>query len=567
VAAVLAAVLVIILVVLLATRGLPAGIASGCSGSATLRISASPPVAAVLGDLAEDFDTWVEDMEGVPCTSTEIISASPQEFSTALGTALDGDTANAPTTWVPDSSLWATVLSRDPRLTQALPRTYPVVAASPVVFAAPRPMAEALGWPDEQPSWERLSSLANDPEGWAAVEHPEWGRLRLEWPNALTSTAGLGSTVAVYRDLAIGVDATDDLRRRLITAHNAVGGSTGDLPVALGALRTASADEPADLEGLPIVPATEQEVIAFNAAGPGVEVAAIYPPEGWVVSEVPVLGLQGDWVSDDQRAASEAFADYVVRGTAQEALQQAGWRAARLGAVGTAESGVVATEPRYTPPQPSQDVLARTLQNWTALDRRGSVLVVLDISGSMTEEVGTTGKSRLDIAKTAILSSLPFFADEASVGLWTFSRAESGPDWDEVVPLGQLDRTRGSGTARDSLTSAVPKIDAFGDTALYDTTLAAVAAVREDWQPGPNTVVLISDGKNDDPGSPDLETTLGRLVDDADPSRPVEVVTIALGSAADARALRNIATTTKGVAYTADEPEDLESVFLAALTG
>ncbi len=563
----LALVLVATLVVLLLTRGSADVFGGGCSGEATLRISASAPIAQVLGDQADDFDAWMKDRASVPCTTTRITASSPQELASALSRALDGEVVNAPTTWVPDSSLWATVLARDPRLARALPRSYPVVAASPVVFAAPRPMAEALGWPERQPTWERLSSLANDPRGWAVVEHPEWGRLRLEWPNALTSTAGLGSTVAVYRELAIGVEATDDLRRRLVTAHNAVGGTTGDLAVALGALRGAGATAPDGLAGLPIVPATEQEVVAFNAAKPAVEVAAIYPPEGWVVSEVPVLALRGGWVSEEQRAASEAFADFVVRGSAQAALRSAGWRAARLDTAMTPDTGVVATEPRYTPAQPSQDVIARTLQNWTALDRRGSVLVVLDVSGSMKEEVGTSGRSRLDVAKEAVLASLPFFADEASVGLWTFSRAARGPDWSEVVPLGRLDRRLGGGTARDRIATAVPRIEASGDTALYDTTLAAVAAVRDAWQPGPNTVVLISDGKNEDPGSPDLAQTLAGLVDDADPARPVEVVTIALGSSADAKALRNIAASTKGAAHTAERPEDLESVFLAALTG
>ena len=78
---------------------------------------------------------------------------------------------------------------------------------------------------------------------------------------------------------------------------------------------------------------------------------------------------------------------------------------------------------------------------------------------------------------------------------------------------------------------------------------------------------MISDGKNEDPGSPSLETTTQRLVDSADPATPVEVVTIALGSSADAKALRNISAVTKGKAYTAAQPEDLESVFLTALTG
>lgn len=539
----------------------------GCTGEAALRISAAPALSAVLKDRAEDFDEWVRGRAGVPCTTTTVSSASPQELSTAVGRALDGDTDDAPTAWMPDSSLWRSVVARDPRLGAVLPRTYPVVAASPIVFAAPRPMAEALGWPETQPSWAQLSALAADPAGWSSVKHPEWGRLRLEWPNPLTSTAGLGSTVAVYRDLAVGAEATDDLRRRLVTAHNAVGGATGDLSGALGALREAGATAPEALKDLPVVPATEQEVVAFNAAKPVVEVAAIYPTEGWVVSEVPVLALQGDWVSTEQRAAAEAFADFVVQGEAQEALQKAGWRAARLDTTVTAAAGVVATQPRYTPAQPSQDVLARTLQNWTALDRRGSLLVVLDTSGSMKEEVGTTGRSRMDVAKEAVLASLPFFADEASVGLWTFSRAAKGPDHQQVVPLGRLDRRVGTGSARDTIASAVSRIRADGDTALYDTTLAAVSAVRSTWQPGPNTVVLISDGKNEDPGSPDLETALARLVDGADPSRPVEVHTIALGSGADARALRNIAGATRGKAYTATRPEDLESVFLAALTG
>ena len=541
--------------------------AEGCTGAATLRIAAAPALSSTLEEFADDFDTWVKDRAGVPCTTTQITAASPQELSEQVGRALDGDAANAPTTWVPDSSLWRSVLARDPRVSSVLPRTYPVVAATPVVFAAPRPMAEALGWPEVQPSWEQLSALAADPAGWSAVKHPEWGPVRLDWPDPLTSTAGLGSTVAVYRDLAIGAEATDDLRRRLVTAHNAVKGATGNLSGALAALRATGTNTAEGLRDLPIVPATEQEVVAFNAAKPAVEVAAIYPTEGWVVSEVPVLPLLGDWVSDAQRTASEAFADFVVRGGPQDALQRAGWRAARLGASATPATGVVPSEPRYTPAQPSQDVLARTLQNWTALDRRGSLLVVLDTSGSMREEVGTTGKTRLTVAKEAVLASLPFFSDQASVGLWTFSRAAKGNDWKAVVPLGRLDRRVGSGTARDTIASAVPRIAADGDTGLYDTTLAAVAAVRSTWQPGPNTVVLISDGKNEDPGSPDLRTTLDRLVDGADPARPVEVVTIALGSGADARALRNIAATTKGKAYTAAQPEDLESVFLTALTG
>ena len=150
---------VVVLVGLVATIGIvvlrdPAGAiaAKGCAGDATLRIAAAPELSSTLEEFADDFDTWVKDRAGVPCTTTQITAASPQELSEQVSRALDGDTANAPTTWVPDSSLWSSVLARDPRVSAVLPRTFPVVAATPVVFAAPRPMAEALGWPDEQPS-------------------------------------------------------------------------------------------------------------------------------------------------------------------------------------------------------------------------------------------------------------------------------------------------------------------------------------------------------------------------------------------------------------------------------
>ncbi len=59
--------------------------AAGCTGSADLRISAAPALASVLKGYADDFDTWVEDRPGVPCTTTQITSASPQELSASVG--------------------------------------------------------------------------------------------------------------------------------------------------------------------------------------------------------------------------------------------------------------------------------------------------------------------------------------------------------------------------------------------------------------------------------------------------------------------------------------------------
>ena len=49
----------------------------------------------------------------------------------------------------------------------------------PLVFAMPKPMAEALGWPGKAIGWAELAELAADPKGWAKYGHPEWGAFKL----------------------------------------------------------------------------------------------------------------------------------------------------------------------------------------------------------------------------------------------------------------------------------------------------------------------------------------------------------------------------------------------------
>ncbi len=60
---------------------------------------------------------------------------------------------------------------------------------TPLVIAMPKPMAEALGWPDKALGWSDILALATDPAGWAAYGHPEWGPFRLGKTNPNFSTA------------------------------------------------------------------------------------------------------------------------------------------------------------------------------------------------------------------------------------------------------------------------------------------------------------------------------------------------------------------------------------------
>lgn len=70
-------------------------------------------------------------------------------------------------------------------------KTCDATVLTPVGLAMWRPMAEAMGWPEDPISWAELIELANDPQGWASYGHPEWGRLRLGHTHPQYSSAGL----------------------------------------------------------------------------------------------------------------------------------------------------------------------------------------------------------------------------------------------------------------------------------------------------------------------------------------------------------------------------------------
>ena len=65
---------------------------------------------------------------------------------------------------------------------------------TPLVIAMPKPMADALGYPRHADRLRRHPRASpNDPQGWAAYGHPEWGPFRLGKTNPNFSTSGLSA--------------------------------------------------------------------------------------------------------------------------------------------------------------------------------------------------------------------------------------------------------------------------------------------------------------------------------------------------------------------------------------
>lgn len=180
------------------------------------------------------------------------------------------------------------------------------------------------------------------------------------------------------------------------------------------------------------------------------------------------------------------------------------------------------------------------------------------------------GQSRIELARDASKSALALFPPDASVGLWTFAtQLTPETDWEEVVPIRGLTEDAGGISQEQALVTALDSLPSRltgGGTSLYDTTLGAVRAARDAYDPDRvSSVVVITDGQNEDSAGVQLDELLETLRAENDPERPVQVVAVGLGPDADVAALQQIADAAGGAAYSAADPRDLQAVLFDAL--
>ena len=293
---------------------------------------------------------------------------------------------------------------------------------------------------------------------------------------------------------------------------------------------------------------------------------AVYPAEGTPYLDYPVLRV-GER-SGLERTAADAVVRALTSDRAQTAFLEAGFRGTDGEAPPGAgeETGIQEAAPEKLPLDPAevQGLFARL----SSLAKPSRLLAVFDVSTSMKAPVG--GGTRATLARDAAKSALALFPDNSAIGLWAFARRLDGEtDWVELVPTRALATDAGGRTQRDVLgeqLDSMPGRLAPGGTGLYDTTLAAVRAARADFDPTAVTsVVIVTDGKDEDEDTIGLDALVQALAAEVDPSRPVKVIGIALGPDADMGALEQIATATGGAAYSAVDENDLQTVLFDAL--
>ncbi|WP_370615990.1 substrate-binding domain-containing protein [Mumia qirimensis] len=459
------------------------------------------------------------------CFSYDVVGEAPA--LTAQAVTIGDDSADL---WVPDSSVWLSRVST--QLVDGAPEPRTIVrsvASSPVVVVWPKDSGEA-------------------PKTWLALlTHPSFTA-----GDPLASATAAAPLLAAYAEAARGVTPTafSTVSAAQVTLAQRQAGNPP--PVEPTALLTAVAAA----RGSTVV--SEQ---AFNAAGP---VSEGFDP---VVPESGSLGLGYPLASITDRPAisraASALGDALMTPEAVEAFADAGFRAPLGDPLDTGRT-VGAIEPMAIK---DPKVVADTIRRWSLIAMPGRTLAVVDVSKPMGGRVG--GSTKMALTVQAALKGLGLMPNSWSLGSWAFaSKAGSKKDWTELAAIRRLDSPDRAGTHRARIVGATSRLtkQVGGKTSLYDTTLAAYRAVQASYDPkAVNSVIILTGGRNVDPGSISEAKLLETLKRERDPARPVVVIAIGVTKDADAFTLQKIAQATGGQVYLAREPDEIVDVFINAL--
>ncbi len=555
------------------------------AGCTTVNIGASSEKAALMATIAKTYAASGRTVSGA-CYDMVVrsLASGTGEANLAVGwnESVNGP---APDVWTPAASTWVTLLRSD--LTakdkpNILPEESKSVTSTPLVLAMPKPMAVALGWPTAQIGWSDVLGLVQAKTGWASKGHKEWGRFTLGKTNPTVSTSGLAATIGTLvaatgksSDLT-AADLKDTKVRSYVAAveHSVI--HYGDTTLTYLSNLQRADDAGGALNYLSAVAVEEKSVLDYDAGNPSgdpatigkhappkIPLVAVYPKEGTLYSDSPFVVLKAPWSTSAKQAGAADFLAYLTAPEQQKIFTDANFRTFdhQPGAAIKASSSVIPDGVKVALNPPGSAVLTGVRALWNDLRKRARVLILLDVSGSMGDDAGSSGKSKLDLAKQAAASALTQLSDTDQVGLWTFTTNMATPStiYSQDVPIQPLaeDRT----ALVSTLQGLIPK----NGTPLYAAIRQASEYMNKSADPDLiNAVVVLTDGKNEytDDNLDSLVTELG----DSATENGVRVFSIAYGADADLNTLQKISQASRAAAYDARKPESINQVFSNVLS-
>lgn len=580
----------------------PALPACDAANTAPLTIAASVDKSEPMRRAAEAYGNRVA---GGKCLAIKVEDKNSGDGMRALVGGWSESDGTKPDVWAPAGTTWlslARAAANGKNARQFPERAEPIVQ-SPLTIAMPKPMAEALNWPERRFTWAQLAEWAKNADGfWAGHKKPEWGPFKLGKTNPGYSTSGLNATVAAFYATTgtsgeLGIPHIDDLgNRAFVKTIEQAAVHYGDTTLTfLSNLREADRSSPQKaMSYISAVTLEENTVAAYNAGypcgalstaddcakttPPDTPLVSFYPKDGVPFSDHPYIELNG--MSSAKKAVADDFLRYLQSPQVYgKQFAPYGFRTHEgtipQGSAQLVEANGVLPKAQFTRmPMPRGDVLSHLLEVWPTLRRRANVRIVIDTSESMNDVIPGTGDTKMERLKQAQATLFGEFTGTDRVGLWKFSDAfvlGGDTDYKELVPLGPYNQKLAAGTRAELLAENVHSLEPEGATGLNDTLDAATKAMRDDYDPQAiNAIVLLTDGHNEDVGSLTQAELLKRIGDPA--QHQIRVFTIAYGSEADEddtngrSALEEIANASGGKDYDAKRAETIEQVITSVIS-
>ncbi len=467
-----------------------------------------------------------------------------------------------PTVWSPGSQLWVSRINQawsDRSGRDLIQSECPATIQVPLAIAMWEPMARALGWPDTPVGWNDLAALSNNPQGWGAYGHQEWGQFKFGHPHPEHSNSGMLSLVAevyaaaeVTEGLTVGQVKGETVAARVGAVERNVF-HYGRMDTDILARMTQRGPD-----YLHAVTSYESNVIKWNtdhADELQFPLVAIYPRDGTFWVQNPYCILDADWVSPEQAEAARIFRDYLLVPSQQARTIKWGLRPADPAValerpIDLAHGAVPSITKNDVPhlPYPSDEIISHIIDVWHEVKKKATVVMLIDVSGSMKGD-----KVRQATQGATLFIDQMDAADEIYVMVFS----------DEIL---ELSDSGSVGSNAENLRTTIEGLYAGGGTALYESVIRALDRVdgiqaqhaAEDEQ-RIYGIVLLSDGLNEVEGGPSQADMLSRLPSGSEASS-VKIYTIAYGEDADEDLMATLANRTNGKKFEGTE-EDIESIY------
>lgn len=531
------------------------------------------PAGTILVTLASSNtkENWLDQVtaqfnsEGHETASGEVIVVEVSHVTSggSMNAILAG--TSQPVAWSPGDQSW--VAQANETWQQRSNKTIasqecPATIFAPLGFVMWRPMAETLGWPDTPIGWDTIVALAADPQGWASYGRPEWGQFQFGHTHPAYANSGLLSMTSFVYGIAGKTETltpTDVYAPAVEEAMRELEQNTSKYGRQAPALLELMAQEGPSYLHAAAVP--EADAVRFNVER-GDELtfplAFIFPARGTIWADHPYCILDNaDWVTAEQAEAAAVFREYLLAQAQQEMAIDNYLRpldnSIPLHAPLDLANG---TDPRMNPgtipalPSPSAEISAAVIDLFQITKRKATVLLVLDVSGSMEGE-------KIQTARSATVEFLQRLDANDEVGVMIFN---------DVGQLLQAPVRKGD--VAETLASRVEGLLADGNTALYRSVCASVKDMdglqREDIANGETRlygIVLLSDGE-DTVGDVTENQMFATCLPSNAEADGIKIFPIAFGEDADEAVLARMAAVTGGRMFTAD-PASIGDVYLS----